>query len=345
LDEGITFRTLFKAFTSQDIVNVFNSQFGINILEGNVTKSIALYMPTDENPWHFFKFIITNQGFGLQITANYFLGRVLSEELYLRTSDIFDSQVLLTKRVTIIGLGAIGSEVAKSLARNAVGHFNLFDSDTFEVGNLVRHAADLFYVGENKVDVVKSLIQKSNPNITVNTYRIDVLNDTGLLEKSLEASDLCIALTGDDAVDYMINDKLSNRFNIPFLFARVAAGAVSGSIQIVGWDSACLRCLSEQNLDHLPKPKTKTIYNELKPEYGSCSTPALPGSEIDTKEVALQVSRLAVQLLLPNDSVSYPQVSGRQYYWHGPFGSETEPPFTWEIKNFKKDPTCNACKK
>jgi molybdopterin/thiamine biosynthesis adenylyltransferase len=345
IDEGITFKALFKTFTSQDIVRVFESQFGINILEGNMTKSIALYIPSDENPWHFFKFIITSQGFGFQITANYFLGRVLSEELYLRTSDIFDSKALLMKRVTIIGLGAIGSEVARSLARNAVGHFNLFDNDTFEVGNLVRHAADLFYVGESKVDVVKSLIQKSNPNISVNTYRIDVLNDSGLLEKSLEASDLCLVLTGDDAVDYMINDKLTSRFNIPFLFARVAAGAVSGSIQVVDHDSACLRCLSAQNLDQLPKPKTKTVYSELKSEYGSCSTPPLPGSEIDTKEVALQVTRIALQLLLPVGNISYPPVSGKQYYWHGPYGSETNAPFTWVVRDHQKDHTCSICKK
>jgi len=343
LAQGVTFKSLFPVFNGDAIYRLFESHFGVNILEGGPTKNIALYIPDDDNPWHFFKLVIANNGFGgFQIVANYLLARTLSKELYLRTTNIFDDQILSTKRITIIGLGAIGSEVARSLARNGIGHFNLFDNDTFEVGNSVRHAADLYYIGESKVEVSKALIQRSNPNITVNSYRVDVLNDAGLLETSLSNSDLCIVLTGDESVDYLINDKYSTRFSIPFLFARVSAGAISGSIQIVDKQSACLRCLSMNDVDHLPKAKTKTIYSELKPEYGSCSSPALPGSEIDSKEIALQVSRISLQLLI-TDGIIYPKVLGKQYYWHGPFGSKVEPPFTWEIKSHDKNPDCKVC--
>lgn len=339
--EGESFRSLFPNFNAQVFIQLFDTRFGENLLEGSQQKNMALHIPSDDNPWHFFKII--NTGMGIQI--HYLLAHTLSQELYLRTANIFDDQVLLTKRVTIIGLGAIGSEVAKSLARNGVGHFNLFDGETFEVGNSVRHAADLFYIGENKVDVVKALIQRSNPNITVNPYRIDVLNDSGILEENLKNSDLCIVLTGEDSVDYMINDKYAPKFRIPFVFARVSPGAVSGSIQIVESNSACLRCLSAQDLDKLPVPVSDINYSELKPEYGSCSVPPLPGSEIDSKETAIQVSRIALQLLLPENNTTYPAISGRQYYWHGPFGSPSAAPFTWEIKNYSKDTNCNVCRK
>jgi len=342
--EGLTFKTLLPVFDSQSIFKLFESHFGENIIEGNQVKNVALYIPSDTNQWHFFKLILSNNGFGVQINFQYFLARTLSEELYLRTANIFNDQILATKRVTIVGLGAIGSEVAKSLAKNGIGHFNLFDNDTFEVGNSVRHAADLYFVGESKVEVGKALIQRSNPNITINAYRIDILNDSGLLEESLSKSDLCLVLTGEDAVDYLINDKYSSRFPIPFVYARVSAWAVSGSIQIVDKESACLRCLSTKDLDRLPQPKTKTFYSELKPEYGSCSTPPLPGSEIDTKEIALQVSRISLQLLLPKENSTYPSLNGKQYYWHGPFGSETESPFTWEIKNHERVSNCKFCK-
>ncbi|MEQ8534752.1 MAG: ThiF family adenylyltransferase, partial [Imperialibacter sp.] len=259
------------------------------------------------------------------------------------SSTIFNDKLLGGKRVTIIGLGALGSEVGKSLARNAVGHFNLFDNDTFEIGNSVRHAADLFYIGENKVEVVKQLIQRSNPNITVNSYCLDVLDDNGQLEKSLLNSDLCLVLTGEDSVDYLLNDKYITNFHISLIFARVSAGGLSGSVQIVNHNSSCLRCLSKRGLDYLPKPKTDIQYSELKPEYGSCSAPAVPGSEIDTKEVALQVSRVALQVLLANENANYSQLLGSQYYWHGPFGSSEQPPFTWEIKDYPKDKVCSIC--
>lgn len=247
--------------------------------------------------------------------------------------------------MTIIGLGAIGSEVAKSLAKNGVGHFNLFDHDTFEIGNSIRHAADLFYIGEYKVDVVKQLILRSNPNISVNPYRVDILNDSGLLENSLRESDLCIILTAEDSVEYLINDFYIKNFNIPFIFARASMGAFSGAIQVVDTESACLRCLSKENLDYLPKPKAEIRLSELKPEYGSCSSPALPGSEIDTKEIALQVARISLQCLLNDENSSYPKLLNKQLYWHGPYGSTEKEPFMWEMKNLKKSIDCTICQK
>lgn len=342
-DKEITFKDLFPIMDAQTIVNVFNNHFGVNIIEGESIKNIAFYLPGDKNSWHFFKLIIQPIGNQVQIIPQYYLARQIQSELYLRTKDIFDDQILLQKRVTIIGLGAIGSEVAKSLAKNGVGHFNLFDMDTFEIGNSIRHAADLYYIGEDKVKVVKQLILRANPNITVNPFKIDVLNDSGFLERSLKESDLCIVLTAEDSVDYLINDHYVRNFDIPFIFARVSAGAFSGAVQIVTKESACLRCLSKSNVDKLPQPTASVEFTELKSEYGSCSSPAIPGSEIDTKEVALQVARVSIQALLQNENTNYPKISCQQYYWHGPFGTKEQAPFTWEMKNHTKHIDCKTC--
>lgn len=345
LDEGVTLKILFPSFTAQEIINLFSNHLHEDITDGESIKNIALYLPSEDNPWHFFKIMTQLNGNQVMVSQPlYYLSHNIMEELYLRTKDIFDDKILLRKRVTIIGLGAIGSEVAKSLAKNAIGHFNLFDMDTFEIGNSIRHAADLYYIGEPKVNVVKQLILRSNPNITVNTYKIDILNDVGLLENCLKNSDLCIVLTAEDSVEYLINDHYIKNFNIPFVFARASMGAFSGSIQVVDSESACLRCLSNNDEDYLPKPKDEIRLSELKPEYGSCSSPALPGSEIDTKEIALQVARISIQCLLKDENSSYPKLLNKQLYWHGPYGSVDKDPFTWEMKNLKKHKDCNICK-
>lgn len=345
LDEGLTLKVLLPTLTGQDIINLYSNYLNENIAEGESVKNIALYLPSEDNKWHFFK--VVTQPKGNQVLVNepmYFISHFINNELYLRTKDLFDDGILLKKRVTIIGLGAIGSEVAKSLAKNGVGHFNLFDMDTFEIGNSIRHAGDLYYIGEQKVNVVKQLILRSNPNITVNAYPIDVLNDVGLLENALTNSDLCIVLTAEDSVEYLINDFYANNFNIPFIFARASIGAFSGSIQVVDPESACLRCLSIDKLDVLPKPKEDIRLTELKPEYGSCSNPALPGSEIDTKEISLQVARISIQCLMKNEKSSYPQLNHKQFYWHGPYGSTEKEPFTWEMKNVLNHKDCQICK-
>lgn len=343
-DKGIKLRDLFPPNDQQFFVSYMLNKFGENILTGNPQKNIGFYFPSDENKWHFFKIMTQSMGIHSNLVLNYYLSRNISEELYLRTKDIFDDKILQKKRVTIIGLGAIGSEVAKSLAKNGVGHFNLFDLDTFEIGNLIRHAADLMYVGEDKVSVVEQLIKKCNPNITVNPYKVDILRDNGLLEKSLNESDLCIVLTAEDSVDYLLNDHFIKNFNFPFIFARASSGAFSGSIQVVDSESACLRCLSLDKSDALPIPNTNVKLLELAPEYGSCSTPALPGSEIDTKEISLQVARISMQCLLQNEESVYPKLMNKQFYWHGPFGSKNEDPFKWEMKNIEKHNDCVICK-
>lgn len=333
-NSGVLLKDIFPKGDFSNMPNLFTQKFSKNPLASST--NIALYLPDESTPWHFFIF---SGG-----RPNYLPAKNIERELYLRTKDIFDDKILKEKKVTIIGLGALGSEVAVSLARNGVGHFNLFDHDVFEIGNSVRHAADLFYIGENKVNVVKQLILRSNPNITVNSYVNDVLNDNGLLEESLSKSDLCIVLTGEDSVDYMMNDIYVPNFEIPFIFAGVSAGGMSGAIQIVKYKtSPCLRCLQIKKADKLPKPKSRVEFNEVSPEFGSCSSPALPGSEIDTKEVALQISRVVLQELLAEEDASYPKGKGSQLFWHGPSGSKNGDPFEWDIKNLKRAKSCRIC--
>ncbi|EIJ38680.1 dinucleotide-utilizing enzyme possibly involved in molybdopterin or thiamin biosynthesis [Galbibacter orientalis DSM 19592] len=342
-DKKLTQKELLSNINAQAFINILSKYFGVNLADLE-TKNLAFYLPAEENPWYFFKFNL-QQVNGQLIISNpiYYISRTISNELYLRSKDIFDDKILINKNVTIIGVGAIGSEVAKSLAKNGVGNFNLFDIDTFEIGNSIRHAADLYYIGEKKVEVVKQLILRSNPNISVNAYHQDVLNDNGLLESALSKSDLCIVLTAEDSVDYLINDNYIKNFNYPFVFARASTGAFSGAIQVVDSDSACLRCLSLEGIDVLPQPKSKVNFSELKREYGSCSSPALPGSEIDTKEIALQVARVAIQCLMHNESSNYPKLAHKLLFWHGPYGSKNRKPFTWEMKNHEKSKSCKLC--
>ena len=338
MSSGLTFKELYSYGDVNKMLQKLQA-FGIGI-DHIVGKNLALYIPNDPNPWHFFKFPV-NQN---QIQVVYLMSRNIENELYHRTKEVFDNVILGKKRVTMIGLGAIGSEVARSLARNGVGHFNLFDNDTFEIGNSVRHAADLFFIGENKTSVAKQLILRSNPNISVNAYPVDILDDLGMLEASLSQSDLCIILTAEDSVDYLINDMYISRYSIPFVFARASAGGLSGSIQVVQQSrTACLKCLALRGADILPTPLDGKRYEELPPEYGSCSSPALPGSEIDTKEIALQVSRLSLQLLLEGEGSSYAPRLGDQFLWHGPFGSDKGAPFSWQAMKLEKHPDCGIC--
>ncbi len=341
---GTKFRDFFKNTSGQELLKLFKHFEIENLLSNVATHKIGVYMPDDDVKWHFLKVKISLiNGQNLNAHTSYFISTVVEEKLYVRIKDIFANEYLKEKKVTILGLGALGSEVAVSLAKNGIGTADIFDSDIFEIGNSIRHAANLFYIGEKKTDVLKQLIKKVNPNIIVNHYHGNILEDSGNLEKSLATSDICIVLTGEKDVDYMINDIYTKKYSIPFIFSGVSIGAFSGGIEVVTKDSACLRCLDLKGLNKLPEPKGNFKLSELGPEYGNCSGPALPGSEIDIKSVAMQVSRVVLQLIMPDNSQNYPKNKGTYFRWHGPYGSKEKDPFTWEIRKIKKDSNCNIC--
>lgn len=341
---GMNFKDFFKNSGAQEILKIFKHFEIDHLLTGVGNHNIAVYMQDDDVKWHFLRITISLQnGQSLNAHVSYYISKVVEEQLYVRIKDIFANDYLKEKKVTIVGLGALGSEVGVSLAKNGIGTIDVFDSDVFEIGNSIRHAANLFYIGERKTDVLKQLIKKVNPNIIVNQYHGNILEDSGNLEKSLETSDICIVLTGEKDVDYMINDIYTKKYSIPFIFSGVSIGAFSGGIELVSKDSACLRCLDLKGLNKLPKPAGNFKLNELGPEYGNCSGPALPGSEIDIKTVAMQVSRVILQVLMPESSKNYPSNKGSYFRWHGPYGSKEKKPFTWEIRSIKKDPNCSIC--
>lgn len=69
------------------------------------------------------------------------------------------------KKIALVGLGAIGSMVAESLAHSGISQIALWDSDIVEPGNLCRSAYTLSDIGQSKVDAIRSLIRKINPYI------------------------------------------------------------------------------------------------------------------------------------------------------------------------------------
>lgn len=71
-------------------------------------------------------------------------------------------------RVTVVGIGGVGSWVAEALARSAVGNIKLIDLDDICVTNTNRqiHAMDK-NVGQLKVEVMANRIRQINPSINV----------------------------------------------------------------------------------------------------------------------------------------------------------------------------------
>ncbi len=149
---------------------------------------------------------------------------------------------LSTARATIIGLGALGTAIANSLARAGFGFLRLVDSDRVEESNLQRQmlfdeedAAE----GRYKVMAARSHLERINSRLRTEALvmRVDESNIDRLVD------DVDVILDGSDNFElrYAINDA-ALRLGRPWIYGGVLADS-GVSMNIIPGEGPCLRCL------------------------------------------------------------------------------------------------------
>lgn len=103
-------------------------------------------------------------------------------ERFSRLSQLLGNEkleALSKKRITVLGLGAVGAMAAEALARCGIGNITLVDFDKIAVSNINRHwAAFQSTVGESKIKVMGERIRDINYACTVNEIEIFACCDT-----------------------------------------------------------------------------------------------------------------------------------------------------------------------
>ncbi|MBF0532810.1 MAG: tRNA threonylcarbamoyladenosine dehydratase [Candidatus Omnitrophica bacterium] len=88
-------------------------------------------------------------------------------------------QRLNQSRVTVIGLGAVGSYAVEALARGGVGHLRLVDFDTIRASNINRQLFALeSTVGKTKPEVAARRVKDINPDCVVEPLEIFAAEDS-----------------------------------------------------------------------------------------------------------------------------------------------------------------------
>lgn len=88
---------------------------------------------------------------------------------FLRHSGWVDPSVL-DKPVSIIGVGAVGSNVALLAAKMGFTKFKIWDPDTVESHNLPNQAFDNQHVGMPKATAITEVLTRFNPEVEVISY-------------------------------------------------------------------------------------------------------------------------------------------------------------------------------
>lgn len=189
-------------------------------------------------------------------------------------------------RVAIIGIGALGTTIANSLARAGIGYIRLIDSDQIETSNLQRQMlfdeADAT-LHRYKAEAASRHLRGINSSIEIEPIiaRADETNIGDLLD------DVDIVLDGADNFDirYTVNDACVRR-GLPWIYGGVLGGS-GVTLNVLPDGGPCLRCL-------LPEP----------PEPGAYATPEQAGVLNQITAIIGSVEALeAVKLLVGSSAV------------------------------------------
>lgn len=108
---------------------------------------------------------------------------------------------LARTRITIFGVGGVGSWCVEALARTGIGHITIVDSDCVAASNINRQLPALHStIGRPKVEVMAERIADINPDATVVAIQARYIPETAT-DYNLEAEDFVI-----DAID-SLSDK------------------------------------------------------------------------------------------------------------------------------------------
>ena len=147
---------------------------------------------------------------------------------------------IIQASITIVGIGALGTNVLDILARAGAGKIKIIDRDVVELSNLHRQA--LFTendVGKPKVYSAKEKINGINSDVIVESYLADLDYDNVDLLKS----DLILDCTDNIYTRFLINE-YAKKNNIPWIYSAVIGS--KGMVMNITNESACLNCILKE---------------------------------------------------------------------------------------------------
>jgi molybdopterin/thiamine biosynthesis adenylyltransferase len=152
----------------------------------------------------------------------------MSEVLYTRQKTL---KLDTDQSATIVGCGGIGYWVAKFLAMAGVEKLFVYDMDVIEEHNLNRLDLPHRFIGRNKADIVKIVIETLRPECTVYAfpYKFNEDHDTG--------TDWLIDCT-DKYEAQITNQKIANDQNMRYVKAGYDGEDFSINNSVAEWGDA-----------------------------------------------------------------------------------------------------------
>jgi len=229
----------------------------------------------------------------------YLKPQVLSDEnLFSRAGGLLDNKKVQNSKIAILGLGAIGSQCAISLARLGIKNFIVLDNEKVCIQNVMRHVSDLYDVNHNKVDVVVKKIGRINPEANVEFINKSIFSDVDF--NTLDV-DIVVSAIADDAIEGFVNQELIKRKKTAIYGRTTTTSYACRLIKVKPGQDACLECLKHYNyFDDLRYVKLRDEDLSIKKDlakFKGCTAPSYVGVNLDINIYSNLLSRMVFENL------------------------------------------------
>lgn len=169
----------------------------------------------------------------------------MSSEPGLDTSRIgylVDVSHLARLRVVVVGLGSGGAVVVERLAMSGIGDWALFDPDTIEPVNLVKHPARRSDLGRPKVEWAEAWLRDRNPHAGIRGYQESVMAEGSAFATEVARSDVVICAVDNATARSFVNSTCVE-LGVPCVFGLVFRTGLGGEVYAyVPGETACHDC-------------------------------------------------------------------------------------------------------
>lgn len=220
--------------------------------------------------------------------------------------------------VVLVGLGALGSEVAHLLAQEGVAHFLLIDGDVLLPGNVARHRANLADAGRTKVDAVERDILRITPSASVSAIH-------GWVEQLVPAltttqppeTMIVLGLTGHEGSEHVLGT-CCTQLGLRCLHAWLERdGTLLRLFRVIpGRDPSLLELANAPDRIPHPPPDRAPVLASAPAE---CAEVILPGSASNIHAAANFVARMTLNIITG-------QADGHNHWLFAPGGLRDSDP-------------------
>lgn len=227
--------------------------------------------------------------------------KLTPESFHQRNGKRADYNLLKEAFVNIMGVGAIGGEIADVVNKAGVGNIYLFDDQTIKVHNAVRHISGIEYLGSPKVVAVHNILYNHNPFSKIHPIPLNLYFLDGAV--NLKDNSISICSIADDNVEGFINQQLVINGKPAFYVRALRGGKTARIFRVIPGQDACFHCLSLYRSEkgefiEVPEdPDFPVLMNE-------CNNPIRPASAADLKLIAAMASRIVIDHLQNGPSPS-----------------------------------------